>query len=183
MISEHLRTYPKNQLLTLSFLPIASCARNISGFTTTTTINSMTTLIQVIHGRVRHFHHLFFNYRNIHSKLPTSNPERTLYAIRKEHLWNDWWTINTIFGEPIRYVSSWANDTNFRNITGIDLPVNREITGERREQLCKALEPEYAVYFQILRRAENIRQSDLDDARQIASANCPRLDFQRMLVS
>jgi len=147
--------------------------------------------IQVIHGKVRFFTHLFFNYRNIlNTKIPTTEPKRQLYAIRQEHLWDDWSKINSIFvgqrndatDEQTPVVIPSGELSNQRNITGLKLPVTREISDQGRSKLCKALESEYVAYFQILQRAENMNASDLEDSRKIASRNCPHLDTRSMLT-
>lgn len=145
----------------------------------------------VIHGKVRFFTHLFFNYRNIlNTKIPTTEPKRQLYAIRQEHLWDDWSKINSIFvgqrndatDEQTPVIIPSGELSNQRNITGLKLPVTREISDQGRTKLCKALESEYVAYFQILQRAENINASDLEDSRKIASRNCPHLDTRSMLT-
>ena len=141
--------------------------------------------IQATHGRVRHFIHLFFNYHQIYSRIPTTPPHRKLYVIRKEHLWDDWWKVNRMFGEKQRresIVPSSGGEAE-RNIAGIQLPVTRDISDEGRLKLCKALELEYSVYFRILQRAENMDATDLEDARRVASGNCPNLDFRSILAA
>ena len=152
--------------------------------TTITTAAAAAASIQATHGRVRHFIHLYFNYHEIYSRIPTSPPQRKLYVIRKEHLWDDWWKVNRMFGEHQRresIVPASGGDT-LRNITGIQLPVTRDISDEARSKLCKALEQEYSVYFRILQRAENMDAEDLKDARRFASGNCPNLDFRSILA-
>jgi len=137
------------------------------------------------HGRVRHFIHLFFNYHQIYSRIPTTPPHRKLYVIRKEHLWDDWWKVNRMFGEKQRRESivPSSGGEGERNIAGIQLPVTRDISDEGRSKLCKALELEYSVYFRILQRAENMDATDLEDARRVASGNCPNLDFRSILAA
>ena len=150
-----------------------------------------------IHGKVRHFIHLFFNYRNIYAKIPISQPPKRLFAIRKERLWEDWWRINSMLRDEEEYTppppppqtSKQLSSSgeilvagSERNTTGMKLPVSRDISDGRRQQLCKALEPEYRVFFQILRMAENIGARELEDAKQFAETNCPNLDVRSMLI-
>lgn len=133
-----------------------------------------------LHGRVRFFIHLFFNYQNIlNTKLPT-NPPRTLFAIRQEHLWEDWKKLNVLLGQhdPVYIPNS---DFNQRNITGLKLPVSRDISSSGRLKLCEALETEYMAYFQLLRMARNLKDEDVLDAIRIAKSNCPNLDFQSLI--
>mmetsp|Transcript_10629 Transcript_10629/g.26833 ORF Transcript_10629/g.26833 Transcript_10629/m.26833 type:complete len:434 (+) Transcript_10629:181-1482(+) len=142
----------------------------------------------VIQGRIRHiFVHLFFNYRNIYAKIPATKPEKRLFVIRKEHLWEDWRRVDTMLNleeneiQPSASGGSFDNVTR-RNVTGINLPVSGEISDSGRSRICKALEPEYRTYFRILHRAENMGTRDLEDARKLAEKNCPILDFRSMLV-
>ena len=109
--------------------------------------------------------------------------------IRKEHLWDDWWKVNailaaddpTLYSQP-RVSRDTSKEDSLRNVTGIDLPVSRDISDAQRHRLCKALEPEYRVYFQILQRAENMTPRDRKDARELAAKNCPSLEFRSMLA-
>jgi hypothetical protein len=103
-------------------------------------------------------------------------------VIRKEHLWDDWWKVNRMFGEQQRREPVVSSEVQ-RNITGIQLPVTRDISDQGRSKLCKALEEEYSVYFRILQRAENMDAIDLEDARTVASGNCPDLDFHSILAA
>lgn len=112
--------------------------------------------------------------------------------IRKEKLWEDWFTIDDMLRnemEPKNLNSSqqstqrlFSSVRNERNITGIKLPVTRDITDARRQQLCKTLELEYRVYFQILQKAENIGSEDINDAKTFAELNCGNLDFESMMA-
>ena len=145
--------------------------------------------MQAIHGRVRHFIHLFFNYRNIYAKIPTSQPPKRLFVIRKERLWEDWWKVDAMLRkeegqqQPPLLSSGEVFVGSARNTTGMKLPVSRDISDSRREQLCKALEPEYRMYFRILNRAENIGTRELEDAAMFAQTNCPNLEFRSILAS
>eukprot|EP00533_Pseudo-nitzschia_delicatissima_P013897 CAMPEP_0197268786 /NCGR_PEP_ID=MMETSP1432-20130617/4380_1 /TAXON_ID=44447 /ORGANISM="Pseudo-nitzschia delicatissima, Strain UNC1205" /LENGTH=191 /DNA_ID=CAMNT_0042733867 /DNA_START=337 /DNA_END=912 /DNA_ORIENTATION=- len=146
----------------------------------------------VIQGRIRLiFEHLFFNYRNIYAKIPTTQPEKRLFVIRKEHLWEDWRRVDVMLRveenqppphEQILPSGGSFDDVTRRNITGINLPVSREISDSGRSRICKALEPEYRTYFRILHRAENMGTRDLEDAKKLAEKNCPVLDFRSMLL-
>ena len=162
----------------------------------------------VLHGRVRPFLHLFYNYRNILSKLlpppgedGVQRPEPELHVIRKEHLWEDWWDLNRRLGgdggaegRMTPTASGGANaGGNARNITGMDLPVTREISPGGRDRLCLALETEYAAYYRILSLTAGRTATSPataggttttkidDDVLAVASANCPHLDHERLL--
>ncbi len=117
-------------------------------------------------------------------------PKR-LFAIRKEHLWEDWFSIDKILQNDLnrhRWQSQEHTEQrlplipNERNVTGMKLPVTSDITNARKQLLCKALEPEYHVYFEILKHAENIGGSDMDSAIKIAKENCPNLHFDSMIM-
>jgi hypothetical protein len=146
-----------------------------------------------IHGKVRFFTHLFFNFRNIlYTKLP---PHRQIYVIRQEHLWEDWQQLNQRLA--LLYKVDWQRQqqqqqpsnpssslpSNFvdrtiqsqRNVTGIQLPVTRHVSWEGRQKLCRALETEYEAYVRLLHMAINMEESDIKDSLRIAIKNCPHL--------
>jgi hypothetical protein len=156
-----------------------------------------------IHGKVRFFTHLFFNYRNIlYTKLP---PHRQIYVIRQEHLWDDWQQLNQhIAVSLLSNVGDVTNKTHHdwqqqqlqkqstnvsislpslgrmnmesqRNVTGIQLPVTRQVSWGGRQKLCRALETEYRAYFQLLSMAMNMKENDIHDSFRIATKNCPHL--------
>jgi hypothetical protein len=140
-----------------------------------------------IHGKLRFFSHLFFNYRNIlETKLPIdsdgggTNP-RKVYVLRQERLWEDWTTVNQMLGQTESVVIPSGDEARERNISGLELPVTRQISSEGRKMLCKALETEYMAYFRLLSRASNLDLSELEFSRQIAEKNCPNLDTMSMM--
>jgi hypothetical protein len=146
-----------------------------------------------LHGKVRFFVHLFFNFRNIlYTKLPINdgnNPPRQLYAIRQEFLWKDWEELNIMWGQTTTPTTT-ANespvyippaDFNQRNISGLELPVTRAMSPEGRRLLCTALEAEYLAYFRILRMSNNMDEDDFESSLKIAEKSCPNLDFQGMV--
>ena len=135
---------------------------------------------QAIHHRVRFYRHLFFDYRNIYSKLP-KDPPRKWYAIRQESLWHDWSGVNAAFGRPpaTDQGAPGGQLTDERGTGGMDLPVTRDISGEGRRKLCLALEGEYAAYFRILKAAENLGPGDREESRRIAVRNCPGVESLR----
>lgn len=141
-----------------------------------------------LHRRCRFFVHLFFNYRNILDKmLPQEDGDhrRAIYVIRNEHLWEDWWQINSLLGqsdEEIRVLREHRRYGSYeRNTKGLALPVNKTISPASRRILCEALEGEYAAYFRLLGLARNTNGDDLREAKEVASGNCPDLDFDKIL--
>lgn len=141
----------------------------------------------VIHGKVRFFSHLFFNYRNIvDTKLPFHDDggptnATTIYVLRQERLWEDWTAVNLLLGQTEPVVIPREDTFNQRNISGLQLPVTRHISDEGRKKLCKALESEYMAYFRLLSRASNLASSDLEFCTKIAERNCPNLDIVSMM--
>lgn len=166
----------------------------------------------VLEGKVRFFTHLFFNYRNIlYTKLPlprksrsesatSSSKRRQIYVIRQEHLLEDWQQLNAmveaagVVGEKSSAAtkSHWKvtdvtsnNNTvvSHRNITGLQLPVTREISAKGRQKLCLALQMEYVAYFELLQLAVNMNGDDVQDCQRLAQQNCPNLDLKAVLDS
>jgi hypothetical protein len=132
-----------------------------------------------LHGKVKHFTHLFYSYRHVFDRMPLPNAagHRKWYVIRNEHLWDDWFDVNERLGDPSD--GPWELPTyTARNVTGIKLPVTREISDTQRDQLCKAVEKEYEAYFSILKQAENMDENDLKEALEVAEKSCPNLDLR-----
>jgi hypothetical protein len=133
-----------------------------------------------IHGKARFFSHLFFNYRNIlETKIPTT-PPRDIYVIRQEEFWDDWKTVNRLLGQTEPVVIPTGDGAIQRNVTGVKVPVTRDITPRGREKLCKALETEYTAYFELLRRAVNVQGTEMEQSIQVSKQNCPNLDIETM---
>lgn len=134
----------------------------------------------VLHGKVRLFAHLFFNYRNIlYTKLPME-PRRKIYVLRQEYLWDDWRQVNKLLGQ-IEEVVVPQDHSNLRNISGISLPVTREISVKGRQKLCVALTAEFEAYFKLLILAINIRDAEFEGSLNIADANCPNLNVRAIV--
>ena len=166
-----------------------------------------------IHGKVRFFSHLYFNYRNIiETKLPFINfssydsfhsrqsttdttEERQIYVIRQERFWDDWIQVNKLLGQttPVFVPTSELSSSSFtsagikiqRNVSGIDVPVKRTISQQGRYYICQALEAEYIAYFKLLRKAVNIYvdREQMKICVDIAEKNCPNLNIRQMAYS
>lgn len=135
----------------------------------------------VLHGKVRLFSHLFFNYRNIvYTKLPME-PQRKIYVLRQEYLWDDWRQVNKLLGQTEEVVVPRDSSKNLRNISGIALPVSRDISVDGRQKLCMALTTEFEAYFKLLVPALNIKQAEFEKSLKIAEANCPNLNLATMV--
>ena len=166
-----------------------------------------------IHGKVRFFSHLYFNYRNIiETKLPFINfslydsdhskqstaaiaEERQIYVIRQERFWDDWIQVNKLLGQttPVYVPSSELSTSSSpssgikiqRNVSGIDVPVKRTISQQGRNYICQALEAEYIAYFKLLRKAVNINidKQQMKICVDIAEKNCPNLNIRQIAYS
>lgn len=133
-----------------------------------------------IHGKVRFFSHLYFNYRNIlDSKIPV-DPPRQIYVVRQEHFWDDWTILNQMLGQTEPVVIPKGDDASRRNVSAVKVPVTRDISDEGRRKLCKALETEYAAYFKLLIRAANLNIDDVKQCIQKSRKNCPTLDMDAL---
>eukprot|EP00980_Cylindrotheca_fusiformis_P004006 scaffold880_cov132-Cylindrotheca_fusiformis.AAC.2 len=134
----------------------------------------------VVHGKVRLFSHLFFNYRNIlDTKLPT-DPPRRIFVLRQEFLWDDWKALNQLLGQTEPVIIPSASE-KWRNVTGIKLPVTRDISLDGRNKLCHALQAEFMAYFRILKKAINMNKAEVEKSVIIAQKNCPNLDVRLMM--
>ena len=153
-----------------------------------------------IHGKVRFFSHLFFNYQNIlYTKLPlkqaapeqlkedvtaTTNSQRQLFVVRKEHLWDDWIAVNRLWGQPEDdpiLIPSKSHSVNHRDVSNIEGTLSRTVSKEGRDSICRALELEYDAYFRLLALAVNVGPEDMDDCQRIAQQNCPNLDIKSIV--
>jgi hypothetical protein len=117
--------------------------------------------------------HLYYDIRLFHRQ---TNPFKPLFAIRTEFLWDDWININELLGQtPGSVVTKGKRN---RDTSKLALPVSSSIGEVEREYLCRAIAPEYKVYFQLLSKTINIQKEDLAAMVEMAQKNCPKLDFK-----
>ena len=145
--------------------------------------------LAVFHGRVRIFHHLYFNYQNIRNLIPNVE-QQTLLVTRLEHLWEDWKSVNAFLGQdPDTVVLPHHNseDAHLRDTSHLQnsLPVTKELSEAGRLALCDALQLEYDAYFWLLSRARNLGKTDVAAALARARQNCPavQLNFKALLLA
>ena len=120
-------------------------------------------------------HHLHFDYRMFYKPFKSMKDE-AFFAVRTEFLWDDWITINELLGQAPGTVVS--NETKqLRNTSKYVLPVKGKIGDTEREYLCKRIEPEYHMYFQILSEAINLNEEDVNKMKEMARTNCPNLEM------
>jgi hypothetical protein len=129
-------------------------------------------------GQVEPLEHLYNNFQHMAEWIPSSSKEQQknhplLYMIRQEHLWEDWIVVNRNYlgqTEPVVL----PDDRSRRNVTTPkDPPVTKRLNDEGRRRLCRALEPEYRAYFDMLRRARNIPRDGIQEAVELGKVQCP----------
>jgi hypothetical protein len=118
--------------------------------------------------------HLYYDIGLFYQQTKHSKP---LFAIRTEFLWDDWVNINELLGQT-RGGSVVINQKNLRDTRNFTLPVSSKIGEVEREYICRAIAPEYKVYFQILSKAINVQKEDLTAMGEMAQKKCPKLDFK-----
>jgi hypothetical protein len=114
--------------------------------------------------------HMWGNYQKMAATIPAG---ATVYVIRTNHIWDDWFRINKLL-DPIQDAHLPRN-RHERNVQNVTLPVTRNVSQQGRFNLCKALKTEYQVYFELLERAQNMNAADRQEAREIARQSCPNL--------
>lgn len=135
--------------------------------------------LAVFHGRVRAFHHLYFNYQHILKIIPQPE-QQIILATRLERLWEDWTAVNVYLGQSADTIV--IPDEHVRDTSQLNLPVNKTLSGTGREAICAALQLEYNAYFWFLSRARNLQKGDLAAALWQARQHCPsvQLDFRAL---
>jgi Sulfotransferase family len=137
-----------------------------------------------LHSRVKIYNHLFFSFRLLLSFIP--NKEKLiLYAVRQEHLWDDWTSVNQALGQTSPVYIPTEETNSIRNVALLEvtnqMPVTRELNADGIMLLCNALRVEYQAYFFLLKRAKNLATNDLEQSIQRAKHNCPHLDLDSLL--
>jgi hypothetical protein len=142
--------------------------------------------LAVFHGRVRLFHHLYFNYQRIQELLPTAaggGEGPILLATRLESLWEDWTAANRYLGQTTDVVIPHDASAHERDMMGyVDLPVTKDLSETGRQAICYALQLEYNAYFWLVSRAKNLGKKDLAETLMRARQRCPsvQLDFKAL---
>jgi Sulfotransferase family len=134
-------------------------------------------------GRVKIYNHLFFSFQRILSFIPEVH-KQMIYAMRQEHLWHDWTTVNEKLGQS-KPVSIPEEGNRIRNMAILEvqhqLPVTRDLNPLGAVSLCNALKQEYRAYFRLLKRAKNLSPDDLEQSIAHAKRNCPSLNVDDLL--
>lgn len=130
----------------------------------------------MFNAKIQRMHHLYVNYVVIRSLMPQSLENVTIYATRKDHLMDDFRNINYILGEreQLDFLES-RKDQHIRDVSKVKLPVTRDLSDSGRERLCRALQPEYRVYIELLLRSDNLNRQDVIDDLAHSRKQCPNL--------
>eukprot|EP00546_Thalassionema_frauenfeldii_P021884 CAMPEP_0178905876 /NCGR_PEP_ID=MMETSP0786-20121207/6519_1 /TAXON_ID=186022 /ORGANISM="Thalassionema frauenfeldii, Strain CCMP 1798" /LENGTH=291 /DNA_ID=CAMNT_0020577533 /DNA_START=530 /DNA_END=1405 /DNA_ORIENTATION=+ len=99
-----------------------------------------------------------------------------LLVMRKEHLKDDWVSVNKFF-EPKKSVLQPPRQV--RNFNKLMLPVTKELSPGGQKTICQALEEEYKVYFQLLDRALNIHDEEKIESMRYSQKRCPSLNLPK----
>jgi hypothetical protein len=121
--------------------------------------------------------HLYWDYGMLYNKLGLENDTKLrILATRQEYLWQDWESVNLWLGQsrdtfliPNQELNMRDNNKSKYNLSEIG-----------KENLCYALEHEYKIYFQILKRAVNLNLGDFEASKNIAVSNCPNLNWDNI---
>jgi hypothetical protein len=142
--------------------------------------------LAVFHGRVRLFHHLYFNYQHIKSLLPVWDEGEvhapTILVTRLESLWEDWTSVNRYLGQTDAVMIPHDESARERDMSQLDLPVTKDLSEKGRQAICYALQLEYDAYFWLVSRAKNLGKKDLAETLVRARQRCPsvQLDFKAL---
>jgi len=99
---------------------------------------------------------------------PALEAEKEIIAYRTEHLADDWKRVDVMLGGDGHVPSNlWGNDSSQK-----DWPVkNNTVSEQGHQNLCRALCHEIQIYKQILVRAINLDDADVNASLQ--ELNCP----------
>jgi len=92
--------------------------------------------------------------------------------IRTEHLEDDWISANQFF-EPKKVIL--LPQKKLRDSNTMNFPVKKELSPSAQKILCKALEGEYKIYFQLLERALNLNEKEKAASMKYSQQKCPSL--------
>ena len=130
-----------------------------------------------MNNRVMAFQHVYANTKYVVSLLPKNSlNSSTILVLRNENLWGDWRTANQWLGQQKDDVATFPS-VRIRDYSTVVLPVSKNVSAVGQRRLCRALEPEYQVYLDLIRRASNLGASDKEQALQIARQHCPLLNL------
>ena len=121
--------------------------------------------------------HIYLN-TNKFVRYCKSYDKASILVLRTEFLWQDWVSANELLGQP-KPIAIFSERV-LRNVTkdtGQNPIVNKEVSTIGRKRLCHALRQEYATYFEVLRRAVNLNNTERRQSFAVYEKNCPWLNF------
>ena len=132
---------------------------------------------RAVGGRVNIMNHLYSNYQKMVAPIPAG---AQVYVFRNEHIWEDWKAVNEMLSPNRTVVVPTGKNSMVRDLTKVKQPVSRDLSDRGRGYLCRAIQQEYEVFFSILKRAVNLNETDIQEARDKANKNCPNLVAPRV---
>lgn len=134
-----------------------------------------------IQGKVEPMEHLFWNLQKLVRNIPGFIEDKPVLVIRQEYMWQDWLAVNELLGLGREYQSKnieiHARQSNYRS-RAKRRRENSLSSDDLRSNVCNALEKEYRVYFDLLKRAVNLSDGDIISSVEIARRNCPMLNLK-----
>lgn len=113
-------------------------------------------------------YHEWYNYEHYWTAIQPYivNAKVTVKVLRTEHLLDDWTGLST---EPLyRRVNQGSEHTNTTTTTPIS-----KFAPQALQNLCRALCPEIQIYKQLLKRAENLNDAQVQESLKDVQDSCP----------
>lgn len=127
---------------------------------------------RAVDGGMKIMTHLFNNYRKMVAPIPSG---AQIYVFRNEHIWEDWITVNKMLDPNRTVVLPTGKKSTARDMSKMKQPVTRDLSDEGRNHLCRAIQQEYGMFFNLLKRSVNLNETDIQETRETANRNCPNL--------
>mmetsp|Transcript_14928 Transcript_14928/g.43478 ORF Transcript_14928/g.43478 Transcript_14928/m.43478 type:complete len:551 (-) Transcript_14928:97-1749(-) len=125
-------------------------------------------------GTVGAEYHNVLNYDWYAQHILSTKTNAQLYALRVEHLDQDWRTIDVLLGGTGNWSPAEAGDGHANSAASKDLNVkSKAVSNEGVQHLCRALCEEIQVYKAILHRAVNLKKRDIRDSLRELKVKCP----------
>ena len=131
-------------------------------------------------GKEERMEHLYRNYKHYIGSIPVS---AEVFVIRKEHLYNDWIKLNSIFQN--QHEQNLLNEINYTDIHSVhydteikirneaNAPLPNDLVPYEIQMLCPYLQEELKLYISLLNRAVNLSDKDVLASLQDLNETCP----------
>jgi hypothetical protein len=136
--------------------------------------------LAILH-KVDGMQHLFWDLNRLLETINGMNDMKPIMVIRNEFISLDWQNINRLLGHEGQMHVAEPPPTRIGDSSMF--PVGKDLSADGRTKLCKALAHDYEIYFKLLSRALNLKDSDLEQSVVIAKRNCPALMKDKILES